>query len=516
MKEIVLDGESLSLSDLDTFLDDDVRVSASEPARGRVQVAAEFCEKISRSDQAHYGINTGFGSFANRRIDKKSLGQLQKNLLRSHATGMGRDLPDDIVRLMMLLRVNSLLRGFSGVSLAVVDHLLAFINRGVIPSVPEYGSVGASGDLAPLAHMALPLIGEGAACVGGKRMDGAAALNALGLKPLDLKPKEGLALINGTQLMSAYAVRELRRCRRNVAAGVIAASMSIEAYEATDAMFDERIHALKGHPGQIQIAAAFRAVLAASEIVASHRECDRVQDPYSFRCVPQVCGAVLDTVCWVEEWVIREINAVTDNPLVFVAEEDVVSGGNFHGEHMAIALDALAIAQSELGSISERRIDKLLDNDSEKLPQCLIRDPGLNSGLMVTQYLAASLVAENKVYAHPASVDSIPTSAGFEDHVSMGSISAFKLAKISSNVQKILAVELMCAAQALDYHRPLKAGRGTEVAHTSIRRRVPFIEQDSVLSDHLQAVEVVVSDGSLVREVERAMGTPLLDRRREE
>ncbi|MDH3216598.1 MAG: aromatic amino acid lyase, partial [Candidatus Krumholzibacteria bacterium] len=332
-----------------------------------------------------------------------------------------------------------------------------------------------------------------------------------GLEPLRLKPKEGLALINGTQLMSAYAVREIIRSMRLLKTAMIAAAMSLEAFEATDKVFDPRIHALKNHPGEIEVAAGFRKLLAASEIVASHRECDKVQDPYSFRCLPQVLGAVLDTLRWTKDWVEREINAVTDNPLVFREDGDILSGGNFHGEHMAIALDALAIAISEIGSISERRIDKLLDNDSDKLPQCLIEDPGLHSGLMVTQYLAASLVSENKIYAHPASVDSIPTSAGFEDHVSMGSIAAFKLAKIVDNVGRITAVELLVAAQAMEFFKPLTGGRGSHVAWEFVRGHVPFVSEDTAVSEYLSTLESIAQEGTLVNEVEKALGGSLLE-----
>lgn len=506
MNHLELDGESLSLIDLEAFLSGSHEVRATEQARQRCAECARFCEAIAAGDEAHYGINTGFGVLANKRIAKGSLESLQKNLLRSHATGMGEELPEDIVRLMIVLRVNSLLRGYSGVSLQVIDHLLAFVNGRLTPAIPAYGSVGASGDLAPLAHMALPLIGEGYAYVDGKRLDGKKALRALKLEPITLRPKEGLALINGTQLMSAFAVREIIRARRALKGSMIAASMSVDAFEATDRVFDQRIQALKNHPGQIYVAAGFRKLLEGSEIVASHRDCGKVQDPYSFRCIPQVLGAVCDTLYWVEQWVAREINAVTDNPLIFVKDGDVMSGGNFHGEHMAIALDALGIAVSEIASIAERRIDKLLDNDSEKLPQCLTEDPGLNSGLMVAQYLAASLVSENKVYAHPASVDTIPTSAGFEDHVSMGSVAALKLAKIVTNVNRVVAVELLVAAQAMDFLRPLKGGRGSEIAHKFVRRHVPFVKMDAVLSEFLGALETIVADGTLVQDVENELG----------
>jgi histidine ammonia-lyase len=288
--------------------------------------------------------------------------------------------------------------------------------------------------------------------------------------------------------------------------------MSIEAFEATDRAFDSRIHALKNHPGQAHVASGLRRMLEASEIVASHRDCDRVQDPYSFRCVPQVLGAVLDALYWVEDWVTREINSVTDNPLVFVEDEEIVSGGNFHGEHMAIALDALGIAVSEIGTIAERRIDKLLDNDSDTLPQFLVAEPGLNSGLMVTQYLAAALVSENKIHAHPAAVDSIPTSAGFEDHVSMGSISALKLSRIVDNVARIVAVELLNGAQAMEFFKPMRGGAGSQAAFDCVRRHVPFVERDSVVSGYLATLESMVRSGELVSEVERAVGTLLPDR----
>jgi len=389
----------------------------------------------------------------------------------------------------------------------VPDELIvAMVNHGIVPVIPTYGSVGASGDLAPLAHMALPLIGEGDVDLDGERMTARDALARKSLEPHSLQAKEGLALINGTQLMSAYAVRELIRVRRFLKTSMCAAAMSLEAYEATDRMFDPRIHALKGHPGQARVATGFRRLLQKSNIVSGHRDCETVQDPYSFRCIPQVLGAVVDTADWVGTWVTREINAVTDNPLLFPDDGDVISGGNFHGEHMAFALDAMAMATSEIASIAERRVDKLLDNESETLPQCLIKDPGLNSGLMLTQFVAAALVSENKVHSHPASVDTIPTSLGFEDHVSMGSISAVKLERVVDNIARVIAVELLCGAQAIDFHRPLSPGEGTAVVWEAVREFVPFIEHDSILSGHLEALEDIVRDGAIVRRAEAAVG----------
>lgn len=509
MKTITLDGKSLNLPDIAAFLAGGVTVTAHPTAMERVAHCARFCDRVVEDEVPHYGINTGFGKFARTRVSPADAVRLQHNLLRSHATAAGPPLDEETVRLMILLRANSLLAGRSGVSVELVKRLLDLVNRGIIPVVPCYGSVGASGDLSPLAHMSLAVIGEGDVVYAGKRVPAAEALHAEGLQPLTLRPKEGLALINGTQLMSATAARELVRTRMLLKTAMAAAAMSLEAIQGTDSVFDARLHELKPHPGQVSVAAAFRALHADSVVIRAHRDCDRVQDPYSFRCIPQVLGAVLDTTLWVEEWVTREMNAVTDNPIVFPDEGEVLSGGNFHGEHMAFALDALAIAACEIASIAERRIDKLMEGDGERVPRCLVRDPGLNSGFMIAQYLAAALVSENKIHAHPASVDSIPTSLGFEDHVSMGSIGALKLGRVLDNVNRVVAVEMMCAAQALDFHRPLEPGRGAAAARAVVREAVPFVEQDCVLSGYIAELEKRNARGEILRAVEQAVG-PLL------
>lgn len=506
MHSLVLDGHSLSLAHIDAFLSTPTRVSVAPEAAARVRACAAFCEKLAEGDAPHYGINTGFGKLARTRIAPADLRALQLNLIRSHATAMGPALDDDLVRLMMLLRANSLVIGNSGVSETLVQLLLAMVNEGIAPVVPCYGSVGASGDLAPLAHVSLALVGEGDVSVGGRRTSAADALKAAGLKPIELRPKEGLALINGTQFMSAFAARDALRARRLLKTAMAAASLSIEAFQATDRVFDPRLSALKRHPGQARVAAGFRKLLASSEVVASHQDCDRVQDPYSFRCAPQVLGAVADTLTWVETWIEREINSVTDNPIVFPNDGDVVSGGNFHGEHMAIALDALAIAASEIASLAERRVDQLMNGDGDKVPRCLIQDPGPNSGFMIAQYLAAALVSENKIHAHPAAVDTIPTSMGFEDHVSMGSIGALKLTRVLDNVARVVTVELLCGAQALDFHKPLQSGRGTRVVHATVRAAVPFVTHDQSLTPLLAAIEARVASGEIVQRVEREVG----------
>ncbi|HEU4363901.1 MAG TPA: histidine ammonia-lyase [Candidatus Krumholzibacteria bacterium] len=509
MLTLTLDGHSLRLSDIAAFLAGGVTVGADRGALERVAHCARFCESLAGDATPHYGINTGFGKFARTKISPADAVTLQHNLLRSHAAAAGPPLDEDTVRLMIVLRANSLLTGHSGVSVELVTRLLDLVNRGVTPIVPCYGSVGASGDLAPLAHLSLAVIGEGEVMYGGRRVPAGEALAAEGLEPLTLRPKEGLALINGTQLMSAVAAREVLRTRALLKTAMAAAAMSLEAYQATDTVFDARLHALKPHPGQVAVAAGFRRLHADSEVIRAHRDCDRVQDPYSFRCIPQVLGAVLDSCLWIEQWVTREMNAVTDNPIVFPEDGDVLSGGNFHGEHMAFALDALAIAACEIASIAERRIDKLMEGDGERVPRCLIRDPGLNSGFMIAQYLAAALVSENKVHAHPASVDSIPTSLGFEDHVSMGSIAALKVARVLDNVNRVVAVELMCGAQALDFQRPLVPGRGAAAARDAVRETVPFLERDGVLTGHIASLEQRSAAGEFVRAVEAAAGAIL-------
>jgi len=503
-----LTGEHLTVGALAEFLaDENATVGVSPEAIKRVSRCADFRRHLALGEKAYYGINTGFGRFSSTRIDPARAGELQVNLLRSHASGAGPDLPVDIVTLMIVLRINSLLRGHSGVSTKLIELLVDVFHAGITPVVPCYGSVGASGDLAPLAHLALVLIGEGQVDVGGKRRDAASALREAGLHPLALEAREGLALINGTQMMSAFAVRALVDLRRVVESAVCAAAMSVEAYRATDRAFDARIHALKPHPGSRSVASALRALVVDSEIIASHRNCDRVQDPYSFRCIPQVLGAVVDTMAWTQTWVEREINAVTDNPLLFPDDDDVISGGNFHGEHMAIALDSLAIAAAEVASIAERRIDKLIEGDDDVLPRCLIADAGLNSGLMISQYLAAALVSENKVHAHPASVDSIPTSMGFEDHVSMGSLGALKLPRVIDNVRRVVAIELMCAAQALEFHRGLAPGRGVAAVHAAVRERVPFIEHDTVLAPYVASLVDAIAGGAIGDAVRGAVGS---------
>ena len=508
--------ECISLENLETDLDRRMRElarSAEAVSRSRERV-----ENALSGDAPIYGINTGFGALAGKRIATDRLSELQRNLLLSHACGTGEPLNPELSRLMLRLKVHALALGYSGISEPVFRQLVALDAHGIVPWIPSRGSVGASGDLAPLAHMSLPLIGAGQ-CWKPDRAGPEPASEALaraGLGPVALAPKDGLALINGTQMMAACGAFVLRRCIKLVAAVDILGAMSLEALQGSARPFDERIHRLRPHPGQIKAAANVRRLLDHSEILESHRNCGKVQDPYSLRCIPQVHGASRDALAHAAGIVEREINSVTDNPLVFDARPgqqsgseggggEIVSGGNFHGQPLALALDYAAIALAELAGISERRTYLLLAGH-DGLPELLMADTGINSGFMIPQYTAAALVSENKVLCHPASVDSIPTSLGQEDHVSMGSISALKLLSVLRNVEQVLAVEMLTAAQALDFRAPLRPGHGVALAHAAVRETVAHAEQDYEVGTDIENCARLLREQRLVSAVELELG----------
>ncbi|MFQ5740843.1 MAG: histidine ammonia-lyase [Acidobacteriota bacterium] len=481
-------------------------LKSSLAALRRDQAAVRKCrrlvERLLEDGTAYYGINTGFGALARRRIAPEQMGRLQRNLLLSHAVGVGELVPKDLTRLMLHLKIHALGLGYSGISLRTFNRLLLFAERDFIPAIPSRGSLGASGDLAPLAHLALPLIGygffwdqEGRATVPAARL-----LQEEDLRPIELGAKDGLSLINGTQLMSAYGAYVLEKSRRLCKVADLLSAMSLEALQGSIKPFDPRIQQVRPHPGQRLVAENVRKLLADSEILESHRHCGKVQDPYCLRCVPQVHGASRDALEHAAEIVETEINSVTDNPLVF-PDGAIISGGNFHGQPLALALDYSAIALAELGSISERRTYLLLEGH-DGLPKCLMRDTGVNSGFMLPQYTAAALVSENKILCHPASVDSIPTSLGQEDHVSMGSLSALKLLGVLHNVEHVLAIELFTAAQALDYRQPLKPGRGVQLAHDYVRSLIRHREEDDYFKDDLTRCAGIVRGTELVAVVE--------------
>lgn len=486
-------------------LEDLVRISTGEPgkpavtlsgeARQRVAKTADFLKSKIAEGGTHYGINTGFGLLAQVRIPASDIEQLQLNLLRSHACGTGEPLADAQVRAMLLLRANTLIQGHSGVRVEVVEQILGCLNAGVHPVIPEQGSVGASGDLAPLAHLALVLIGEGEARFRGKVLPGAEALASAGMKPLKLGAKEGLALINGTQFMTAIGALALAEAEHLCDVADAAGALTLEALKGTEAAFDPRIHRLRPHPGQVRSAAQVRALLTdggPSGINQSHDGCDKVQDPYSLRCIPQVHGASRDFVATVRTILEREINAVTDNPLVFPAEGDILSGGNFHGQVVAMAMDVLCMAVAELASISEERLAKLVNPAISGLPAFLTAGSGLNSGFMMVQVSAAAIVSENKTLCHPASVDSIPTSADKEDHVSMGAWAARKAARVVANTRRVLGMELLGAAQGIDLLRPLKSTPALEALHALIRARVPKLEADRAFAPDFVQMDALI------------------------
>ena len=474
--------------------------------KSALEKSRAIVDRVLDDGNSYYGINTGFGFLANKKIDAEQLEKLQHNLLLSHAVGLGDSIPKNITKLMLQLKIVALSLGYSGVSVEVVERLMLFLKNDWIPVVPSKGSLGASGDLAPLAHLALPLLGKGYfwSNKDNKQLKAKTVLKNANLEPINLKAKDGLALINGTQMMTAYGAHILERANSLLKNADILAAISLEALMGSARPFDERIQAIRPHPGQKAVASNIRLLLTDSAILESHKNCDKVQDPYSLRCIPQVHGATRDLLEYASGVIERELNSVTDNPLVF-SDGDIISGGNFHGQPLALAMDSAAIAIAEIASIAERRIYLLL-RGLDGLPTVLVNDSGINSGFMIPQYTAASLVSHNKVLCHPASVDSIPSCLGQEDHVSMGSISAIKLLEVLNNVEQVLAIEAFTAAQALDFRKPLKAGRGVEVAHQEIRKRVSHKDADEFFGDDIDACIDMLRGNHILKEVEKQIG----------
>ena len=473
--------------------------------RERIAAATSLVDRIVAAGDAAYGINTGFGLLAQTRIPTDQLELLQRNLLLSHAAGVGEALPDAVVRLVLALKINALSRGHSGVTLGLMESLMALLEHEIYPLIPAQGSVGASGDLAPLAHLSAALLGVGSVRVRGQILPAGDGLRLAGLQPVRLHPKEGLALINGTQVSTALALAGLFGAEDVFGAAVVAGSMSVDALKGSDSPFDDRIHQVRGQPGQIAVAREYRELIAGSAIRASHRECSRVQDPYSFRCQPQVMGACLDLIRNCSVTLQLEANAVTDNPLLFVGEGDVLSGGNFHAEPVAFAADTLALAIAEIGSLAERRIAVLVDPKMSGLPAFLVENSGLNSGFMIAQVTAAALVSENKCIAAPCSVDSIPTSANQEDHVSMATHAARRLGPMVENAAAVVGIELLAAAQGIDFHRPARSSASLEGVHADIRSAVAFYDVDRYFAPDIDAARLLVRSGRLAGLVDRIL-----------
>jgi histidine ammonia-lyase len=494
-----LNPEAIDLATLrELWTGADVRLD--DASMQRVTESAAAIDRIVAGGETVYGVNTGFGILASTRIPDDRLAELQTNLILSHSAGLGDPLPRHVARLMIVLKLLGLGRGYSGVRPLVIEALQRLLDADAMPQIPAQGSVGASGDLAPLAHLIAALMGYGRICIGGEVMPAADALKRLGLDPLQLGPKEGLALINGTQASAALALDALFLGERVFAAAVAAGALSVDALKGSAKPFDPRLSALRGQPGQIRVAAAIADLLQGSEIMTSHIACSRVQDPYSFRCQPQVMGAALDLLENAARTLTIEAAAVTDNPIVFADEDSAISGGNFHAQPVAFAADIIAMALCEVGSISERRVSVLVDPKMSGLPAFLTPDSGVNSGLMIPQVTAAALVSENKSLAWPVSVDSIPTSAGQEDHVSMGPIAARKAAQIARNAAGVIAVELMAAAEGIDYHAPLKTSPKLRTIHAAVRARSPHFTADRYWADEMSALQAAVLAGEIAAE----------------
>jgi histidine ammonia-lyase len=506
MSQILLNGESLTLEDVERVARQGTPVALDPAARPKVEASRHVIETALASGRPVYGVSTGFGLLSDVFIPDSDRDALQRNLLRSHAIGVGDPIGEAETRSVTLLRANVLAKGHSGVRPEVIHLLCELLNRKVHPIIPERGSVGASGDLAPLAHLALVLIGEGEARLGGERLPGAEALRRAGLSPLALKAKEGLALINGTCGLAGIGTLAACRAARLVSLADVAGAMTLEALRGSQVPFDERLQAVRPHPGQAASARNLRLLLQESEVMVSHKDCGKVQDSYTLRCMPQVHGGVRDAVAFVRDTLARELNAATDNPLVFADSGEVLSGGNFHGHPVALALDFLALALASLCGISERRIERLVNPQLSELPAFLVKSSGLHSGFMVAQISAAALTSESKILASPACVDSIPTSANKEDFVSMGWLAAVKAAQVTDRLAAVLALELLCAAQGLDFLRPLRPGRGVWRAYELLRQHVSHLEEDRVLRYDLDRILPLVEDGRLLAAVQSAVG----------
>ena len=513
-KILLIDGNSLTLEKIEKFIDNNQQIALTKKAEANIKKARKLIDEWVKNDKVIYGVTTGFGEFSNVKISKDKIEKLQENLIISHSAGVGELLPPFIIKTMMLLRVNALAKGHSGIRLETLNLLVDLINNNVIPAIPSQGSVGSSGDLAPLAHLVLALLGKGKVQVFKevksdtenftKLITAKSALKKLKFEPIKLKAKEGLALINGTQMMTAFASFICIKANKLSKIADISGALTHEALRGTDKAYDLRLHNLRPYSGQTRVAKNMFSLIKGSEIRYSHLENDeRVQDSYSLRCIPQIHGATKDTIDYVTSIVEIELNSVTDNPLIFPNERDYIEGGNFHGQPIALVMDYMSIALSELANVSERRTERLVNGQLSNLPRFLTKQGGLNSGLMIAQYTAASLVSENKTLAHPASVDSIPTSANQEDHNSMGSIASRKCYQILKNVQTVIAIELLCGAQGVEFLKPLKCGQGTSAAHIKIRENVKPLNHDRELHLDIQKMISIVKDNSLLERVEK-------------
>ncbi len=494
--EFEIDPGKLTLGQLRKIAKEPVKVRLAETCKAAIFASVDTVQDVIRQGRIIYGINTGFGLLANTIIPNEELEHLQRSIVLSHAAGVGAFMKESTVRLMIILKINSLARGYSGIRLEVIDALIQLVNAGVYPCIPQKGSVGASGDLAPLAHMSTVLLGEGEVFYKGKRLSGLEGLQHAGLSPVPLGPKEGLALLNGTQASTAFALEGLFAAEDLFATAMVSGSLSVEAALGSRRPFEALIHEVRGHRSQIDVAACYRMLLDQSEIGHSHENCEAVQDPYSLRCQPQVMGACLTQIRNAADVIATEANGVSDNPLVFSRENDIISGGNFHAEPIAMAADNLALAIAEIGALSERRMALLIDTHLSKLPPFLVEKGGLNSGFMIAQVTSAALASENKSLAHPASVDSLPTSANQEDHVSMATFAARRLLEMGENTAGVLAIELLAACQGIDFRAPLKSSQLLEEAKALVRKEVLFYDQDRYFSPDIKKAQDLVQSGA--------------------